>query len=136
MTENALQPVRCPQCGQEFVAPLLDSINVLQHPEQREALLAGEVNVPVCPTCQTRFHVPRPILYFDARRGILVWCYPPTDEEKQKQILEEHRKLISQQFALLPAQLRPRKVRYIFGGLDELIDVVMVLETTPSSQEA
>ena len=133
---SGLHPVRCPSCDHEFEAPLVESINVMQHPEQRERLLAGQMNVIECPACKIKFHVPRPLLYFDAPRRILVWCYPPTDPDKQKAILEEHRQLISQQFALLPPQLRPRKVRYIFGSLDELIEVVLALEKTPDSQEA
>ncbi len=124
---QGVYPVRC-RCGHEFSAPLTDSINVRQDPQARVDLLAGRINVVECPECGTRFHVVRPILYHDADRRILVWCYPPTDEARQKQILEEHRTLISKQFAMLPAQLRPRKVRYIFGGLDDLVEIVEALE--------
>ncbi|HEY4001036.1 MAG TPA: CpXC domain-containing protein [Candidatus Xenobia bacterium] len=124
---SGVYPVRC-QCGHEFSTTLVDSINVRQEPDARERLLRGQLNVLECPMCHSRFHVPRPILYHDADRRILVWCYPPTDPEEQKRIMEEHRSLISRQFAMLPPDLRPRKVRYIFGGLDDLVEIVNALE--------
>jgi len=56
--------VRCPRCGTEHQATLIQSINTREHPEDKSALLSGELDVLTC-TCGKRTVLAAAVLYHD-----------------------------------------------------------------------
>lgn len=81
MTSIAVKPVTCPDCGAEFQAPLLHSVNVTATPELRARLFSGDINRVACPSCPAAFNAVAPLLYDDPERAFGVWLTPPLDEE-------------------------------------------------------
>lgn len=43
--------VQCPNCGNAFVVPVFQIVDLGANPELKEALLGGQINAAVCPKC-------------------------------------------------------------------------------------
>lgn len=57
--------VTCPQCSTKTEVELVQSINTSENPADKAKLLAGELNVLVCPRCAKRTQLASNILYRD-----------------------------------------------------------------------
>lgn len=68
--------VRCPQCQTEDTAQVWESINASLDPDQRTALLEGNLNTFVCRVCGTKVLIPVAFMYHDMERRICVQYYP------------------------------------------------------------
>lgn len=80
--------IQCPNCGTPYQVPLLSIIDVGQHPELRQAFLAGAINLAVCPKCRQGGVIDVPLLYHDPAAEFLALYFPPhaniTEMERHK----------------------------------------------------
>jgi hypothetical protein len=92
MPEPQKIQIKCPNCGTPYQAPVVSIIDVGQVPEARRALLNGQINVAVCPKCQTAVGLDVPLLYHDPAAEFLGVYMPPQanlpEMERQKIIGE------------------------------------------------
>jgi CpXC protein len=88
---NAVQ-ITCPNCGNVYQTPVRTVIDVGQNPQLRQAFLAGQINVAVCPKCQTGGMLEVPLVYHDPGAEFLAIYFPQQlsipEVEKQKMIGE------------------------------------------------
>jgi len=78
MPPVAPQPVQlnCPACGTSFRAGIYTLIDVNQQPELKQALLSGQLNVAVCPSCHTASMIGAPLIYHDAAKQLCLVYFP------------------------------------------------------------
>lgn len=131
---NAIQ-ITCPKCGNVYQTPIRTIIDVGQNPQLRQAFLAGQVNLAICPKCQTGGLLETPLVYHDAAAEFLAIYFPQQlnipEMERQKMIGEITQELMR---SLPPEQrkgyfLSPRQ----FTTRQSLMDAV--LGTMGISQE-
>src|SRR5687768_582914 len=72
------QPVSitCPNCRTQYQVPIFQFVDVGQAPEMKQALLAGRINVAVCPNCGTGGMLASPMLYHDPAKQYLFALFP------------------------------------------------------------
>ncbi|HEX9068953.1 MAG TPA: CpXC domain-containing protein [Ktedonobacterales bacterium] len=63
-------------CGQDYDTTIYSTVNVTLEPHLIYRVLAGTLNVPVCPYCGTRAENVYPFLYHDMARGLFAWVHP------------------------------------------------------------
>ncbi len=85
-------PIQCPNCGNRFESPVISLIDVGTYPELRSYFLSGQLNVAVCPKCQTPVMLEVPLVYHDPKAEFLAIYFPQQlnipELEKQKMIGE------------------------------------------------
>lgn len=69
--------IACPKCGTKHAAQVQSIIDVEQNPEFKAALLGGNLNVVVCPSCGTLGTISTPLLYHDPEHELLLLFVPP-----------------------------------------------------------
>lgn len=129
------QPVQlnCPQCQTAFRSHLSSLIEAHEQPDLKHALLTGQLNVAVCPTCNAATFIAAPLVYHDAEKH-LCFVYIPQEmnlgTEEQEQIIGERTGIILQ---TLPPDhprgylLTPRR----FMSLPSLIDAILDADGIP-----
>lgn len=88
MSQTHSYPIPCPECGAPGVADLYEAVNVAEHPELRENLMADRLNRIRCHNCGFEFRVDKPLLYHDPAHRLLLW-WIPADREQSEQAREE-----------------------------------------------
>jgi CpXC protein len=68
--------VRCPNCGQAFMAVIDQAIDGGRDPQGKARLLSGIVNAQSCPNCQANFRLSAPFIYHDASKDLLIVHVP------------------------------------------------------------
>ncbi len=135
MPETQALQINCPQCGNVYQAPVRTVIDVGQNPQLRQAFLAGQLNLAVCPKCQAGLVIEVPLVYHDPAAEFLAFYFPQQlnipEMERQKMIGETTQALMR---SLPPEQrkgyfLSPRQ----FLSRQALVDAV--LGTMGISQE-
>jgi hypothetical protein len=90
--QRNMVPIQCPNCGNRFESPVISLIDVGAYPELRSYFLSGQLNVAVCPTCQTPVMLEVPLVYHDPKAEFLAVYFPQQlnipELEKQKMIGE------------------------------------------------
>ncbi len=69
--------IQCPSCGQPFVTPVFNIIDLGLNPELRELLLTGQLNLAVCPRCGATTAFSAPLLVHDPEHEFLAVFVPP-----------------------------------------------------------
>jgi CpXC protein len=135
MPETNTVPIQCPNCGNQYQAPIRSIIDVGQQPQLRQAFLAGQINLAVCPKCRAGGMIDVPLVYHDPAAEFLAVYFPQqlniSEMEKQRAIGELTQGLMR---SLPPEQrkgyfLSPRQ----FATRQSLMDAV--LGTMGISQE-
>ena len=92
MAETQAVPITCPNCGNNYQAPVRTVIDVGQNPQLRQAFLSNQINVAVCPKCQTGGLLEMPLVYHDPAAEFLAIYFPQQlnipELERQKMIGE------------------------------------------------
>ena len=81
--------VQCPSCGTPYVVPIFSIIDFGANPELLGALLGGQVNMAVCPSCGVGGPLSAPLMVHDPAHEYLGVYTPPTgmdDIQRQKLI--------------------------------------------------
>lgn len=135
MPETNTVPIQCPNCGNQYQAPIRTIIDVGQQPQLRQAFLSGQINLAVCPKCRTGGMIDVPLVYHDPAAEFLAVYFPQQlnipELEKQRTIGDLTQGLMR---SLPPEQrkgyfLSPRQ----FASRQSLMDAV--LGTMGISQE-
>lgn len=63
----------CARCGSAISKESPSSLNVRTHPEQKAAVLSGELFVAQCPACGGRQLLSFPFLYHDPDTQLMIW---------------------------------------------------------------
>lgn len=76
MFQPAQAQIKCPNCGQPFVAQIEQIIDGGKDPQAKLRLLSGRVNSAVCPHCRFEFRIGAPLVYHDADKQLLLVHVP------------------------------------------------------------
>lgn len=118
--------IHCPQCGHPQDVKLYDSINVVQEPALKTALLENCLNRVQCEGCDTSFRVDKPVLYHDADRNILIHWMPATSCSRDD-VLDEFDSAMEEMRAAFPDDMEPPRVRLVFERV-ELVELMFMIE--------
>jgi CpXC protein len=90
MSRSTNYTLTCP-CGEVFDSPVYEYVNISTDPQLLYTVLAGLLNVSVCPACGRRSAISRPFIYSDSARNLLAYVYPRNDvpEEARLMILDK-----------------------------------------------
>lgn len=72
--------IQCPNCGTPYTAAVFSIIDLGENPELKGALLGGQINVGVCPSCNTPVQLSAPLLVHEPEHDFLGVYAPPTDQ--------------------------------------------------------
>lgn len=83
------------ECGTTFTDTIYQTVNVTLEPRLLYRLLAGSLNVAVCPHCGRKIESELPFIYHDMRRGLFAYAHPnaEADEEEREALLERLRQV-------------------------------------------
>lgn len=83
------------ECGTEFTSPVYQTVNVTLEPHLLYQLLAGLLNVAVCPNCGRKTAAALPFVYHDMTRSLFAYVHPDTEAESEsrEQLLERLREV-------------------------------------------
>lgn len=126
MSQKSTYPIRCPQCGEEQDVELFDSLNIQSEPDLRDRLMANQLNVVLCASCNASFRVDKPLLYNDPERHFMVNLIPVGEtslEEAQRQFSS----WITEMNATLPEGMEAPVVHLVFSRV-ELVERIFMLE--------
>ena len=56
----------CPSCRTPFRASIATIVDAVQHPELKARLIAGQLNLAICPSCGMAIMISAPLFYHDA----------------------------------------------------------------------
>jgi len=69
--------VSCPRCRQPVVADIEQLFDMGTDPQAKQKLLSGMFNVVQCPSCGYTGQTPRPLVYHDPEKELLLTYFPP-----------------------------------------------------------
>jgi len=80
--------ITCPACQAPYAAEVHQIVDVGQHPELKEALISGYLNVAQCPSCGAVTQISGPLLYHDPEHELFMVHVPvemglPLQEQEQ-----------------------------------------------------
>lgn len=89
------------ECGTEFTSPVYQTVNVTLEPHLLYQLLAGLLNVAVCPNCGRKTSAALPFVYHDMARGLFAYVHPDAeaDEELRERLLTRLREVYDEAVA-------------------------------------
>lgn len=89
------------ECGTEFVSPVYQTVNVTIEPHLLYQLLAGLLNVAVCPNCGRKTAAALPFIYHDMTRGLFAYVHPNADagSESRDELLSRLREVYDEAVA-------------------------------------
>ena len=82
--------ITCPNCGIPYMTNVHQIIDVGQHPELKQMLLSGQLNVAVCPNCGAAGQVATAMLYHDPAHELFMVYVPQEmnlDHDQREQII-------------------------------------------------
>lgn len=99
------------ECGTSFESTLYSTVNVTLEPDLLYRVLAGTLNVGVCPNCGRRIEANQPFFYHDMRRGLFAYVHPDadTDEEEREELLKRLRRVYTQAVEASTRLVPPRR---------------------------
>jgi hypothetical protein len=69
--------VACPRCRQPVIADIEQLFDMGTDPQAKQKLLSGMFNVIQCPSCGYAGQTPRPLVYHDPQKDLLLTYFPP-----------------------------------------------------------
>lgn len=130
--------ISCPNCGTPYTAELHQVIDVGRNPELKEALLAGQLNVAVCPNCGTAGQIASAMVYHDPEHELFMVHVPQElnlDQVQREQYIgqltrevldntpaEQRRAYMLQPLTMLTMQSFMEKVLETEGITKEMIE--------------
>lgn len=119
--------ISCPNCKTRYTAQVQSIIDVGADPQLKPALLRGQLNLVVCPSCQTAGVVSAPLLYHDPEKELLLLFIPA---ELNVPLAERERltgSLVNALMSTVPAEqrkgyfLNPHTVLTMQSLVDEIL---------------
>src|SRR5690349_10261252 len=117
----------CPNCRTPMRAQVFTVIDVGAQPELKSYLLAGQLNVAVCPNCGTPAMIAAPLIYHDPGKQLFLVHFPQQLNARP----EEQERFIGDATSLIMRSLPQEKPRgYLlapkrFLTLNSLVDAIL-----------
>jgi hypothetical protein len=117
----------CPNCRTPFRAQVFTLVDVGKQPELKNYLLAGQLNLAVCPNCGTPVMIAAPLIYHDRAKQLLLVHFPQqlnTRPEEQERFIGDAVNIIRRDLPPNTPQgylLAPKR----FLTLNSLVDTVL-----------
>jgi len=73
-------------CGKRFKESICEYVFTEYDEELKNALLSGEFNIVICPSCETAIHIENRFLYRDEKNLLWVWVCKKGEESKKERI--------------------------------------------------
>lgn len=117
----------CPNCRSQMRAQVFTLVDVGSQPELKNYLLSGQLNVAVCPNCDTPAMIAAPLIYHDPAKQLFLVHFPQqlnAGPQEQEQFIGEATSFLMRS---LPADapkgylLAPKR----FFTVNSLIDTVL-----------
>ena len=86
MSRSTNYTLNCP-CGEVFNSKIYEYVNVSTDPQLQYTVLAGLLNVSLCPACGRRAAISRPFIYSDPAHNLLAYVYPRNDVPEEARIM-------------------------------------------------
>lgn len=129
MSDKKSFNIMCPSCGAAQDVELYEAINVVTHPELKQALLTSSLNGVECEECNARFRIDMPLLYSDPENKILIHWIPETNDLKKDQIIDDFDRSLEKMNEMLPPGAVPPVVRLVLTRI-ELIELISMVEAS------
>ena len=68
--------INCPSCGTNYPAEVHQVIDIGRNPELKAALLSGQINMAVCPSCGAAGQLSSPMVYHDPEHELFMVYVP------------------------------------------------------------
>jgi len=115
---------QCPNGCEPFETEVWTCIHAAKNPELKEQILAGQLNLIVCPHCCFTFYAEQSLVYLEPELELIAFIYP-IPHEKEREHWEEKMKEDFLQFqSRLPENKRIPYAPAIFFGLQGLTDLL------------
>ncbi len=117
----------CPSCRAPLRASISTIVDASQNPELKARLIAGQLNLAICPNCGMAFMIGAPLFYHDAAKQLAFVHFPQQLNARQ----DEQERFIGDATSLIMRTLPPNAPRgYLlaprrFLTLNSLIDAVL-----------
>lgn len=120
--------VNCPNCGNQFSAPLHQIIDVGQNPTLKMQFLAGQINAIECPNCGNQLSIATPLAYHDPSKDLLIMFVPSElglNHDEQEQLIG---RLLRTIVDSLPQEerrgylLNPKRTLTMQGMIDTILE--------------
>ncbi|MEO7001981.1 MAG: CpXC domain-containing protein [Ktedonobacterales bacterium] len=82
MPRSSQVTFNCP-CGETFTSTTHHTVNITLEPRLLYELLAGKLNVAVCPNCGRASESTLPFIYHDMARGLFAYVHPNPDADDE-----------------------------------------------------
>lgn len=125
--------IDCPACGTRYRANVYTIVDVTQQPELKQDLLAGRLNVGICPQCSYSLLLGAPLVYHDASKELFLAFFPQeigmSAEDQERFLGDATRALMSTMLADTPRgyMLTPKR----FISLMSLVDTILEADGIP-----
>lgn len=125
--------IQCPACGHTYQTNIQTIIDVQQQPELKQALLAGQLNVAVCPQCGAATMLGTPLFYHDAEKQLYLVFIPQElnlSAEQEEGLIGEHTSALMTSLSSDAPRgylLQPRRMM----ALATLIDTILEADGIP-----
>lgn len=119
--------LNCPNCRTPMRAQVFTLVDVGAQPELKNYLLAGQLNMAVCPNCGTPAMIAAPLLYHDPNKQLFLVYFPQqlnARPEEQERFIGDATSLIMRtlpQNAAKAYLLAPKR----FLSLNSLLDTIL-----------
>lgn len=125
-SSQAIQ-LTCPSCRAPLRASVVTIVDAAQHPELKARLIAGQLNLAMCPSCGMAIMIGAPLFYHDAAKQLALVHIPQQLNARQ----DEQERFIGDATSLIMRTLPPNAPRgYLlaprrFLTLNSLIDAIL-----------
>jgi hypothetical protein len=119
--------IACPGCGASQDITLVEVLNAQTDPDLKEDLMHNRLNRVSCSDCDIDFRVDLPLLYTDAKLGLMIHWVPENEDANREQILEEFDEVIERMNAEAGEEVPVPNVRLVMNRV-ELIELIYMVE--------
>ncbi|MAW40060.1 MAG: hypothetical protein CMF27_03940 [Kiritimatiellaceae bacterium] len=119
--------IACPGCGTTQDITLVEVLNAQTDPDLKEDLMHNRLNRVSCSDCDIDFRVDLPLLYTDAKAGLMIHWVPENDDANREQILEEFDEVIERMNAEAGEEVSVPNVRLVMNRV-ELVELIYMIE--------
>lgn len=126
---NQLINITCPVCEVESNQPLIQYLNVAEHPEDKQYLQNGEFFNFECPNCGAQRQIQSTFVYHDPDKKLMIFLVPNLDER-----LNEIDDLLDKQVKQLDYDLSDYQLRLVSNS-QELIEKIAIFDMNYDDQE-
>ena len=116
--------VRCPKGCEPFTTEIWSFIRGDQSPALREAVLARECNLLLCPACDTAFIPEEPYVYFEPQAELLAFVFPESYRDRRDYWLGKMRDDFLLMREALGGEITLDVEPQIFFGFEELAELL------------